>query len=162
MNLSTGAKPLSPPPLRDPSPDRLLAYLGNGLLGLRVGRVPLLGGLAIVNGFWGAHSKDEIPSLAPIPYPLAGDLAIDGVWASQVPEAVSFVDQSSDFATGELTSRFTFRAGVVRADVPLRPRAGAPGGTGSLRSRCRDRNQRRDRHDRRPRSVARRRCDPER
>jgi protein-glucosylgalactosylhydroxylysine glucosidase len=111
--------PVSPPPLRDPAPNRLLAYLGNGLLGLRVGRIPIHGGFAIVNGFWGAHPKDPIPSLAPIPYPLAGDIAIDGVPASQAPEAVSFVDQSSDFATGELTSRFTFRIGDTRADVKV-------------------------------------------
>ena len=30
------SQPISPPLLTDPQPDRLLAHLGNGLLGLRV------------------------------------------------------------------------------------------------------------------------------
>ena len=112
-------EPISPPPLLTPAADRLLAYLGNGHLGLRVGRIPLLGGLAIVNGFWGAHPKDGIPTFAPVPYPLAGDLSVDGVRASRVPDAIRFISQESDFATGELTSRFSFRTGdtLARAEV---------------------------------------------
>ncbi|HEX7950259.1 MAG TPA: hypothetical protein VF494_07905 [Candidatus Limnocylindrales bacterium] len=110
-------EPLSPPSLERLEGDRLLAYLGNGHLGLRVGRVPLFDGLAIVNGFWGAHPKDGIPTFAPVPYPLGGDLAIDGIRASQTPDAVRFISQRSDFSTGELTSRFAFRAGETLAEV---------------------------------------------
>lgn len=112
-------EPFSPPPLLAPTPDRLLAYLGNGHLGLRVGRIPPLGGLAIVNGFWGAHPKDGIPTFAPVPYPLAGDLSVDGVRASRVPDSVQFISQRADFATGELTSRFRLGVGdtVAHAEV---------------------------------------------
>jgi trehalose/maltose hydrolase-like predicted phosphorylase len=112
-------QPISPPPLTHPAPDRLLAYLANGYVGLRVGRVPLLDGLAIVNGFWGPHPNDGIPAFASAPYPLAGDITIDGIRASASPGSVRFVDQRMDFATGELASRFVFRVGdmVARADV---------------------------------------------
>ena len=96
-----------------------MAYLGNGHLGVRAGRVPLFAGLAIVNGLWGRHPKDGIPAFAPAPYPLAGDISVDGIRASRVPEAIQFVSQRSDFGSGELTSRFKFVAGetTVTADV---------------------------------------------
>jgi protein-glucosylgalactosylhydroxylysine glucosidase len=111
--------PISPPPITDPQPDKLLAYLGNGHLGLRVGRVPLFAGLAVVNGFWAPHPKDAIPAVATAPYPLAGDVTIDGVAASQSIGAIHFVSQQTDFATGELISRFRFRAGDTTADVEV-------------------------------------------
>src|SRR4051794_35729663 len=111
--------PISPPALTEPRPDRLLAYLGNGHLGIRVGRIPWLDGLAVVNGFWGRHPKDGIPAFAVAPYPLAGDVAIDGRWVSQTPEDVRFIDQRLDFATGELTSRFIVDVGGVRASVTV-------------------------------------------
>ena len=66
--------PIGPPSLTDPAPGRLLAHIGNGHIGLRVGRVPLLDGLAIVNGFWGPHPDDAVPTIVPAPYPLAGDI----------------------------------------------------------------------------------------
>jgi trehalose/maltose hydrolase-like predicted phosphorylase len=111
--------PISPPPLTGLEPDRLLAYLGNGHVGLRVGRIPLFDGLAIVNGFWGPHPKDGIPAFAPAPYPLAGDITINGRRASDSPQSLRFVDQRMDFATGELTSRFIFSAGDTTADVEV-------------------------------------------
>jgi hypothetical protein len=112
-------EPISPPPLTDPEPDRLLAYLGNGHIGLRVGRVPLLDGLAIISGFWGPHPKDDIPAFATAPYPLAGDIEVGGIRLSHAPGAVRFVSQQSDFATGELTSRFVFRAGEVTVEAEV-------------------------------------------
>ncbi len=111
--------PISPPPLSSLAPDRLLAYLGNGHIGLRVGRVPLLAGLASVNGFWGPHAKDAIPAFATAPYPLAGDISIGGIRASVSPDSVRFISQASDFATGELTSRFVFIAGETRAEAEV-------------------------------------------
>jgi hypothetical protein len=115
----TVSRPISPPPLTSPEPDRLLAHLGNGHVGLRVGRVPILAGLAIVNGFWGRHPKDGIPAFAPAPYPLAGDITVGGVRASRSPEAIRFVRQHSDFATGELTSNFAFVAGDTTVDAEV-------------------------------------------
>jgi len=103
-------EPISAPLLTAPQPDRLLAHVGNGHVGLRVGRVPLLAGLAIVNGFWGRHPKDRIPAFAPAPYPLAGEITVDGARFTRSQDNVQFVSQRHDFATGELTSRFVFRA----------------------------------------------------
>jgi trehalose/maltose hydrolase-like predicted phosphorylase len=113
------SQPISPPPLRALKPDRLLAHLGNGLLGLRVGRIPLFNGLAIINGFWGRHPKDGIPAFAPAPYPLAGDIAVGGTSATRSPDRVEFVSQHHDFGTGELTSRFIFRTddATIEADA---------------------------------------------
>jgi trehalose/maltose hydrolase-like predicted phosphorylase len=113
------SEPISPPPLTSLAPDRLLAHLGNGLIGLRIGRNPLLDGLAIINGFWGRHPKDGIPAFAPAPYPLAGDIAIGGIRAGGNPDSIRFVDQRMDFATGELTSRFVFRAGDTTATAQV-------------------------------------------
>jgi len=112
-------EPISAPLLTAPEPDRLLAHLGNGHVGLRVGRVPLLAGLAIVNGFWGRHPKDRIPAFAPAPYPLAGDITVDGASLARSPDQVRFVSQRHDFATGELTSRFVVRtdAATLEAEV---------------------------------------------
>jgi len=112
-------EPISAPLLTAPEPDRLLAHLGNGNVGLRVGRVPLLAGLAIVNGFWGRHPKDRIPAFAPAPYPLAGDITVDGASLARSPDQVRFVSQRHDFATGELTSRFVVRtdAATLEAEV---------------------------------------------
>jgi protein-glucosylgalactosylhydroxylysine glucosidase len=43
-------RPLSPPPVTDYRPEYQPAYLSNGLLGLRVGRIPFLYGLCMVDG----------------------------------------------------------------------------------------------------------------
>src|SRR5215208_2755357 len=111
--------PVSPPPLTTLAPKALVAYLGNGHVGLRVGRIPLLGGLAIVSGSWGPHPKDSIPAFAPVPYPLGGDLVVDGIRLSERPDDARFISQATDFATGELTSRFSFRAGDTTARLSV-------------------------------------------
>ncbi len=111
--------PIGPPPLTTPAPGRLLAHIGNGHLGLRVGRVPLLDGLAIVNGFWGPHPDDGVPTIVPAPYPLAGDIRVGEVTASGSPTAVEFLEQRSDFATGELRSRWRLCGRDVTAEVDV-------------------------------------------
>jgi hypothetical protein len=113
------SEPISPPPLTSPHPDRLLAYLGNGLLGVRVGRIPTQGGRTIVNGFWGGHPKDGIPTFALAPYPFSADLCLGGRWLSEAPGATTFVRQALDFASGELTSRFAVALDDVRATVDV-------------------------------------------
>ena len=37
-----------------------------------------LGGVATVNGFVGPDPREEVESLLPVPYPLAGDVVFDG------------------------------------------------------------------------------------
>src|SRR5207237_3992525 len=100
--------PISPPPVRDYKPEYIPAYLSNGLIGLRVGRIPLVEGLAMVNGLAAVHPTDRVESFARAPYPLAGDIAIDRVKLSERMDLARFVEQRYDFSAGELTSRFAF------------------------------------------------------
>ena len=113
------SKPISPPTVRGSGRQELPAYVANGLIGLRVRDMPLAAGMALVSGYTGEHYERQIEAAAVAPYPLAADLALDGVWLSDTPHQVSDLEQDYDFATGELTSRFTFTASsrVARVEV---------------------------------------------
>lgn len=112
-------KPLNPPPESGPRDGGRPAYVGNGVIGLRVREVPLIAGMAIVSGFAGDHPDRRIEAAAACPYPLAGDLAIDGVWMSDQPWAIAGLRQTYDIAAGELTSAFDFEAleKAVRVEI---------------------------------------------
>ncbi len=111
--------PLSPKPVRNTGERELPAYVSNGLIGLRVRELPLTAGMALVSGFAGEHPERRIEAEAPAPYPLAGDIGVNGVWLSDAPHQVSDLEQAYDFSNGELTSGFTFTAtGVsIRCEV---------------------------------------------
>lgn len=111
--------PISPKSVRGTGNKELPAYVSNGLVGLRVRDVPLMAGMALVSGFAGEHPERRIEAAATAPYPLAGDLAVDGVWLSDVPHRVRDLEQAYDFATGELTSRFSFASSgsTIRCEV---------------------------------------------
>jgi protein-glucosylgalactosylhydroxylysine glucosidase len=102
--------PLSPNPMRSRGESDLPAYVSNGLVGLRVRDIPLRAGMALVSGFAGEHPDRHIEAAATSPYPLAGDVAINGVWLSDAPHQVHDLEQSYDFSKGELTSAFSFTA----------------------------------------------------
>src|SRR5207302_562468 len=93
------------------------AYLSNGLIGLRAGRIPLIEGLAIVNGLAAVHPVDEVEGFSRGPYPLAGDISLNGTKLSEHPERGRFIEQRYDFSCGELRSRFAFEVEGVRADA---------------------------------------------
>lgn len=84
------------------------SYLSNGLVGLRVGKIPLPGGTALANGFNGLSPIKRTEEYAPVPYPLGGDIQWQGVWLSQRPDLARLVRQEHDFATGELRTEFVF------------------------------------------------------
>ena len=111
--------PLSPPPLRRPRPEYLPAYLSNGFLGVRVGTVPLVEGLVIVSGLRALDSVHGIETFARGPYPLGGDIEINGQRMSRSPHSVRFIEQIYDFSCGELHSRFKFRVDEVTATVEV-------------------------------------------
>lgn len=111
--------PISPPVERGPRGKALPAYVSNGLIGLRVRENPLQSGLCIVSGFVGEHHERRIEAAAAAPYPLGGDIAIDGQWSGDQPGSVDPVEQAYDFATAELTSRLVVRIGGRRADVEI-------------------------------------------
>ncbi|WEK45957.1 MAG: hypothetical protein P0Y56_13100 [Candidatus Andeanibacterium colombiense] len=81
--------------------------------------MPLMTGEAIVSGVAGEHPERRIEAAVPLPYPLGGDIALDGVFLSDQPWAVSDLRQSYDFASGELTTSFAFTADEVRAEVEV-------------------------------------------
>jgi trehalose/maltose hydrolase-like predicted phosphorylase len=101
-------EPLSPPPLREPRPEHLPAYLGNGLIGLRCPWIPFLDGTAMVNGFAGVDPSDGVEGFSRVPFPLAADVELDGIRLSAAREHVRLVEQAYDFATGELTTTLEF------------------------------------------------------
>lgn len=67
------APPLSPEPVSGPRDGDLPAYLGNGLIGIRVREVPLFAGMVLVSGLAGAHPERGIEAAAAAPYPLSGE-----------------------------------------------------------------------------------------
>jgi hypothetical protein len=111
--------PISPPPVTASTTKELPAYVSNGLIGLRVTDVPLFGGVSIINGFAGLDPSLLVEANARTPYPLAGDIAVDGVWLTIAPQQAEFVDQRYDFSTGELTTRFTFRVEGAKVDAEV-------------------------------------------
>lgn len=111
--------PLNPPPVLGSGRQELPAYVGNGVIGLRVRDMPLAPGMALISGYTGQHYERQIEAAAVAPYPVAADLAIDGVWLSDVPHQVDALEQSYDFACGELTTRFAFTANGRRARVEV-------------------------------------------
>jgi len=117
--MAEAVVPLSPPDETGPRDGDLPAYVGNGMIGLRVREQPLQAGMALVSGFAGEHPDKRVEAAAIAPYPLAGDIALNGVWLSDQPSAVSNLVQSYDFATAELTSRFRFAVKGLTADVAV-------------------------------------------
>jgi hypothetical protein len=78
-------QPINPPTVRGSGRRELPAYVSNGLIGLRVRELPLTSGMTLVSGYSGEHYERQIEAAAVAPYPIAGDIAIDGVWLSDVP-----------------------------------------------------------------------------
>src|SRR3979411_1908361 len=113
------AMPISPPPVRTWRPEYIPAYLSNGLIGLRVGPIPLIEGLAIVNGLAAIDPVEQGEAFARGPYPIAGELEVNGCELSRMPEQAQFLEQRYDFSCGELTSRFDFHAGDATASVEV-------------------------------------------
>jgi hypothetical protein len=111
--------PINPPAVTGSGRRELPAYVSNGLIGLRVRETPLASGFALLSGYAGIHPERLIEAAALAPYPIAGDIALAGVWASDVPHQIDGLEQAYDFASGELTTRFSFHAAgrVARVDV---------------------------------------------
>lgn len=113
------SSPISPPPVRGAGRRELPAYLSNGVIGLRVRDVPFTTGMTLLSGYSGEHYERQIEAAAVAPYTIGADMALDGVWLSDVPHQVSDLEQTYDFSAGELTSRFVFKAEGVTAQVEV-------------------------------------------
>ena len=112
-------RPLNPPRVKGSGRRELPAYLSNGVIGLRVRDNPLMAGMALLSGYSGLHPIRKIEAAAVAPYPLAANVALNGVWLSDQQHQVTVIDQSYDFSTGELTSRLRFEAQDVRAEIEV-------------------------------------------
>ena len=110
-------QPISPPEAVGKGVFALPAYVSNGLIGLRILGAPLQGGLAMLNGFVGEHPEKRVEASARAPFPLGGDLVLDGVRLSHTPYLLEQPRQTYDFATGELTTRAAFRTAKTRAEI---------------------------------------------
>lgn len=113
------SKPISPPRETGPRGVLLPAYLGNGIIGMRVRELPLVAGMAIVNGYVGEHHERRIEAAVAAPYPLAGDIALGELWANDQPGAARPIDQAYDFGCGELTTRFAIELPAGKAEVTV-------------------------------------------
>ena len=109
--------PISPPPVAGSAGNELPAYMSNGVVGLKVRDNPLHPGMALLSGFSGEHPERKIEAAAFAPYPLAGDICLEGAWMSDAPQDVRIIDQAYDFSTAELTTRLTFKVGKRRANI---------------------------------------------
>ena len=112
-------RPISPPPVLGGGRKELPAYLSNGVIGLRARDNPLIAGMTLLSGFSGEHATRRIEAAALAPYPVAGDVCIDGVWLSEAPQSVVVVDQAYDFETAELTSRLIFTVDKVAVRITV-------------------------------------------
>jgi len=111
--------PINPAPVTGIGRKELPAYVSNGVIGLRVRPLPLLAGMALLNGFAGRHPERQIEAAAVAPYPLAADLALNGVWLSDAPFCAGNFVQRYDFASAELTTEFTVSAAETTARVTV-------------------------------------------
>ena len=109
--------PYSPDPVTAFSDDHLPAYVSNGVVAVRVPALPWFGGFAVVNGLAGVHAVADIECAPSVPYPLGGDLQLNGVWLSAAREQAKAIEQTYDFEHAELTSRFTFHVDGATAKV---------------------------------------------
>jgi len=113
------SEPLSPSIVKGAGRKELPAYLSNGVVGLRVRDNPLTAGMTMLCGFSGLHPEKKIEAGAVAPYPLGGNIALNGVWLSDVPHQLVAVDQAYDFSNGELTSRMRFEAQGLTAEIEV-------------------------------------------
>lgn len=95
------------------------AYLANGLIGLRIGEIPLLRGKALVNGFNGLDPERRSDAYAEAPYPVGADIELNGLWLSDCPGLLRFIRQDYDFSCGELRSLFSFSVEEDRLEVEV-------------------------------------------
>ena len=110
---------ISPGPVRHWRPEWIPAYLSNGLIGLRAGPLPLLEGLCIVSGLAAIDPVEKGEGFARGPYPIGGDIELDGRQLSRAPREAQLIEQRYDFSRGELNSRFVFRSAESAATVDV-------------------------------------------
>jgi trehalose/maltose hydrolase-like predicted phosphorylase len=86
---------------------------------LRVSRIPLFDGVCIVSGLIERDPVEDGEGFAAAPYPLDGDVVVDGQQLITHPERATFLEQAYDFSCGELRTTFMFRPDRASARVEV-------------------------------------------
>ncbi len=110
---------ISPAPVTSWHPAYIPAYLSNGVLGLRAGPIPLTIGLCTVNGLASIHPDEGVEGFARGPYPVGGDVIVNGWSLRELPARCQFVEQRYDFECGELLTRLRFAGRDANADIEV-------------------------------------------
>lgn len=90
-----------------PDPHYQPAYVANGFVGLRVGTNPFSGQTALLAGITGSHERFGVEALAPIPA-VQSNFSLDGSSLEKNPDGFHLLEQTYDFACGELSTAFAF------------------------------------------------------
>jgi trehalose/maltose hydrolase-like predicted phosphorylase len=96
---------------RGDSSDVDAAYLSNGLIGIRPGRIPIQTAPACVAGFVGIHPTFRVESLSPAPYPFTTDIRVNGNSLLEHPERARLTTQELNMANGELVTELAYNLG---------------------------------------------------
>lgn len=110
---------ISPASVTGFHPSDLPPYLSNGLVGLRVGQLPMANGMCTLNGFEGLDPADNVEAFARAPYPLGGNLAVGRIDLAGSPERAHVREVHYDFTCGELRARFDFDGDDARVEVDM-------------------------------------------
>jgi trehalose/maltose hydrolase-like predicted phosphorylase len=113
------SSPINPPKATGDGKRELPAYLSNGVIGLRIRPNPLLAGMALLSGYSGLHPERQIEAAATAPYPLGADIALEGVWFSDVPDRCRSIEQQYDFSCGELTTKLIFKGETTSVEIEV-------------------------------------------
>lgn len=111
--------PINPDVITEYEIGTLPAYLSNGVVGMRVSKIPFNNGRCSLNGFVGSDPVDGVQSIQYVPYPLDVDINIGSYWMSMMPECTRFISQFYDFSCGELTTKFEYSFRGVTAEVTV-------------------------------------------
>ncbi|MEI6514296.1 MAG: hypothetical protein WCO51_13640, partial [bacterium] len=100
------------------SPDLHPAYVSNGLIGFRLGKIPFLNAQVQANGYFAVSPEKRTEEYGDAPFPIGADIHIG--WYERLsdrPDKTVFHEQSFDFSNGELDTRFDFVAAGVTVKV---------------------------------------------
>lgn len=95
------------------------AYLSNGVIGVRLGKVPFQNGAICINGFVGRSEVNYVESYAPSPFPLAVDIEIKGISLSRHLDLVHIQKQTLDTSCGELITFLRFDTPASKTQIKV-------------------------------------------
>ena len=110
---------LSPDAVTAWRPEWLPPYVSNGVIGARLPPLPVEPGICVLNGYSGQDPETLVERAAAAPFPVALDVQVGGVRASEALTACHFVKTAYDFRNGELLRVMRFVVGKVAVTVEV-------------------------------------------